>query len=75
VGHVTTPEPTSAGRCDSKLQLVWQRVDARFAPCLDLDLICGGTRSSGCRHGNILYYPMTPTWRDACPRRLDAQYQ
>jgi hypothetical protein len=50
MGHVATPEPTSAGRCGSKLQLAWQRVDARPAPCLDLELVYGGTRSSGCRH-------------------------
>jgi hypothetical protein len=43
------PEPTSAGRCGPKLQLTWQRVDARHAPCLDLELVCGGTRSSGYR--------------------------
>jgi hypothetical protein len=47
-GHVATPEPTSAWRCGPKLQLTWQRVDARPAPCLDLDLVYGGTRSSGC---------------------------
>jgi hypothetical protein len=48
-GHVSAPEPTSAGRCGPKLQLMWQRVDARPTPCLDLELVCGGTRSSGCR--------------------------
>jgi hypothetical protein len=48
-GHVAPPEPTSAGRCGPKVQLAWQRVDARPAPCLDLELVCGGTRSSGCR--------------------------
>jgi hypothetical protein len=42
-------EPTSVGRCGPKLQLVWQRVKARSAPCLDLELVCGGTRSSGCQ--------------------------
>jgi hypothetical protein len=46
-GHVAAPKPTSVGRCGPKLYLMWQRVDARLAPCLDLDLICGGTRSSG----------------------------
>jgi hypothetical protein len=35
------PEPTSIGRCDLKLQLMWQCVDARSAPCLDLELVCG----------------------------------
>jgi hypothetical protein len=48
-GHVVVPEPTSAGRCGLKLQLMWQRVDARPAPCLDLELVCGGTRYSGYR--------------------------
>jgi hypothetical protein len=46
---VAALKPTSAGRCGLKLQLVWQHVDARPAPCLDLELVCGGTRSSGCR--------------------------
>jgi hypothetical protein len=50
VGHVVALEPTSAGRCGPKLQLTWQRMDARPGPCLDLELVCGGTRSSGCRH-------------------------
>jgi hypothetical protein len=48
-GHVAAPEPTSVGRCGLKLQLAWQRVDARPAPYLDLELICGGTRSLWCR--------------------------
>jgi hypothetical protein len=38
---MAAPDPTSAGRCDPKLQLTWQRVDARLAPCLDLELVCG----------------------------------
>jgi hypothetical protein len=48
-GYVAAPKPTSAGRCGPKLQLMWQCVDARSAPYLDLYLICEGTRSSGCR--------------------------
>jgi hypothetical protein len=48
-GHVAAPKPTSAGRCGPKLQLMWQCVDARPTPFLDLELVCGGTRSSGCR--------------------------
>jgi hypothetical protein len=48
-GHVAAPKPTSAGRQGPELQLVWQRVDTRPAPCLDLELICGGTRFSGYR--------------------------
>jgi hypothetical protein len=49
VGHVAAPEPTSARRHGPKLQFTWQRVDARPALCLDLELVCGGTRSSGCQ--------------------------
>jgi hypothetical protein len=49
VGHVVGPEPTSVGRCGLKLQLMWQRVDARPTPCLDLEIVCGGTRSLGYR--------------------------
>jgi hypothetical protein len=48
-GHVAAPKPTSAGRCGPKLWLTWERVDARPAPYLDLELVCGGTQSSGCR--------------------------
>jgi hypothetical protein len=40
-GHVVAPEPSSTGRCDLKLQLAWQRMDARHAPYLNLALICG----------------------------------
>jgi hypothetical protein len=40
-GHMAALEPTSAGRCGLKLQLTWQRVDARPAPCLDLELVYG----------------------------------
>jgi hypothetical protein len=48
-GHVAAPKPTSVGRQDPELQLVWQRVNTCPAPCLDLELVCGGTRSSGYR--------------------------
>jgi hypothetical protein len=48
-GHVVAAEPTSVGRCGPKLLLVLQRVDACPALCLDLEVVCGGTRSSGCR--------------------------
>jgi hypothetical protein len=54
-GHVTALEPTSVGRCGLKLQLMWQRVDARSTPCLNLELICGGTRSLGCRQYQTLH--------------------
>jgi hypothetical protein len=57
-GHVVAPELTSAGRCGPKLQLAWQRMDARPAPCLDLELVCGGTRFSGCRQQFwLLFFP------------------
>jgi hypothetical protein len=42
-GHLVAPEPTSAGTCGLKLQLMWQRVDTRVAPCVDLELIYGYT--------------------------------
>jgi hypothetical protein len=48
-GHVAAPKPTSVGRRGPELQLAWQRVDTRLAPCLDLELVCGGTLSSGYR--------------------------
>jgi hypothetical protein len=35
------PELTSVVRCGPKLQRMWQHMDARSAPCLDLELICG----------------------------------
>jgi hypothetical protein len=44
-GHVAAPKPTSVGRRGPELQLAWQRVDTRPAPYLDLELVCGGTRS------------------------------
>jgi hypothetical protein len=53
-GHVVTSEATSAGRCGPKVQLTRQRVDARSAPFLDLEIIYGipdlqGTDSGGKR--------------------------
>jgi hypothetical protein len=47
-GHVTTTEPTTVRRCGPKLQLTWHRVDAHPTPYIDLELVCGGTRSPGC---------------------------
>jgi hypothetical protein len=47
-GHMAALKPTSAGRCGPPLQLTWQCVDARPTPCLVLELVCGGTRSSCC---------------------------
>jgi hypothetical protein len=41
VGHVVATEPTSTGRCDLNLQLTWQRVDVRYTPYLNLELVCG----------------------------------
>jgi hypothetical protein len=52
-GHVAAPEPTSTGRCGLKLQLAWQRVDARSGRCLNLELVCGGIRSSEYRQISI----------------------
>jgi hypothetical protein len=46
-GHVEVPELTSIGRRGPELQGMWQRVDAYHTPCLDLKLVCGGTRSIG----------------------------
>jgi hypothetical protein len=48
-GHVAAPAPTSAGRRGPELQLAWQGVYTRPAPCLDLELVCGGTWFSGYR--------------------------
>jgi hypothetical protein len=48
-GHVEVSELTSIGRRGPELQGMWQRVDARPAPCLDLNLVCRGTRSAGYR--------------------------
>jgi hypothetical protein len=48
-GHVVALEPTFVRRYGSKLQLTWQRVNAYPTPYLDLELICGGNRSSGCQ--------------------------
>jgi hypothetical protein len=42
VEHMAAPNSTSAGMCGPKLQLTWQGVDAHPAPCLDLELVCGG---------------------------------
>jgi hypothetical protein len=58
VGHVAVLYPTFAGRCDPKLQLAWQHVDARLAPCLNLELVCGvpglqgADTTKGSRNGN-----------------------
>jgi hypothetical protein len=41
VGHVAALESTSAGICDSKLQLTCQCVNVHPATYLDLEVICG----------------------------------
>jgi hypothetical protein len=64
-GHVAALKPTSAGKCGPNLQLAWQRVDARPTPCFDLELVCGGTRSSGCRQAPCHCAPPAPR---ACPQ-------
>jgi putative intracellular protease/amidase len=43
---MAAPEPSLAGRWGPKLWDVWQHVDACPAPCLDLRLVRGGTRSA-----------------------------
>jgi hypothetical protein len=40
-GHMMILEATSTGRCDPKLQLMWQCVKVRPASYLDFELICG----------------------------------
>jgi hypothetical protein len=49
MGHMAALGSTSTGRFGLKLQLMWQRVEERPAPFVDLEFVCGGTRSSGCR--------------------------
>jgi hypothetical protein len=49
-------------RCGPNLQLAWQHVDARPAPCLNLELVCGGTRASGCRQGWASLGAKTSSW-------------
>jgi hypothetical protein len=49
VGHVEVLELTSIGSRGLELHGMWQRMDARPAPCLDLKLVCEGTRSTGYR--------------------------
>jgi hypothetical protein len=46
-GHVTASEPTSARRQGPELQGMSQHMDAHRAPCLDLNPVCGSTRSTG----------------------------
>jgi hypothetical protein len=53
-GHVEVSELTSIGRRGPELQGTWQRVDARPITCLDLKLICGGTRSAGYRQLSLV---------------------
>jgi hypothetical protein len=56
-GHVTSLKPTFIGRCGPKVQLTWQRVDARSAPCLDLELVCGvpGLQDTDTGHGHLIH--------------------
>jgi hypothetical protein len=44
MGHVVIPEPTSTGRCGSKLQLTWQCVYACSTPYFNLELVCESIR-------------------------------
>jgi hypothetical protein len=50
-GYMAAQKPTSAERCGLKLQLTWQCVDACPTPYLNLELVCGGTRSQGADRG------------------------
>jgi hypothetical protein len=45
-GHMAAPEPTSAGRQGPVLQGTWWCMGSRPTPCLDLKLVCKGTRSA-----------------------------
>jgi hypothetical protein len=56
VGHVAASEPISIWRQGPELQNMWQCVDVRHSPYLDLKVICGGTRTVGYRH-----WPSDPT--------------
>jgi hypothetical protein len=42
-------EPTLVGRLDLVLKGTWRRVGAHPALCLDVKLVCRGTRSAGYR--------------------------
>jgi hypothetical protein len=50
-GHVAAPEPTSAGRYGLKVQLTWQRIDARPAPYFNFGLVCGVPSLQGADRG------------------------
>jgi hypothetical protein len=41
IWHVVVPEPTSTDRCNLKLQLTWQCVNAHPTSYLNLELECG----------------------------------
>jgi hypothetical protein len=51
VGHVAALDPTSAGRCGPKLQLVWQHVDARHLLVLTYSLYVGVPGLQGADRG------------------------
>jgi hypothetical protein len=59
IGHVAAPESTSIKMCGLKLQLTWHYVNARPAPYLDLELICGISGIQGAEKYN--YSCITPT--------------
>jgi hypothetical protein len=52
-GHVAALEPTLSGWLDPVLWGTWHRAGAHPAPCLDLKLICRGTRSAGYRQNDL----------------------
>jgi hypothetical protein len=41
-GHVVVPKSSLAGRWGPESRDMWQCVNARSAPCLDVELITGG---------------------------------
>jgi hypothetical protein len=47
MGHVSTPEPSLAGRRGPEPRNTWQHVVAHPAPCLGLMPVCGSTWSAG----------------------------
>jgi hypothetical protein len=68
VGHVEVPELTLIGMRYPELQGMWQRVDARPTPCLDLKLVCGGIRYLGCRQRPRTHPGKCRSWRSGSVR-------
>jgi hypothetical protein len=49
MGRVIALEPSQVGRRGSEPRDAWQRMDTHPTPCLDLELVCGGTWFAGYR--------------------------